>query len=755
MFLSILAFLAGDMCLQTFSQLPSMFYLYVMLMSGLFFCWCGQSFRTFGRLVFAFLFGITWSCWMATNTLSWVLPKEQEGKPQLITGYIASIPEKNSRNTSFTFLLNKTHHVVQLAWQDASASLHVGDQWQLLVSLKRIHGTQNPGAYDSEAGALQKGLRAKGSVIANQKNLYLSHNIFRYPIEQLREWLLEKIQACMPATAGSHWLKALMVGDRRAIPQEEWQVLRRTGTNHLMAIAGLHIGVIAGFIHFIVNWCWRLSPRLLYLMPAQQASVCAAVFAGILYSALAGFPLPTQRACFMLMLFGLLFVLRRQSNPWQVWILAMGMVLILNPLSVLTESFWLSFGTLALIIYGMGGRLSPSGWWWKWGRVQWVIAVGLIPLSLSQFGEVSLVSFIANCIAIPWLAFFILPFCFLGTIAALIFPWLGKGILLLAGVSLSGLWWLLTWFASLPLSAWSQAMPSTFIYFISIGGCLLLLLPAGAPGRWLGFLWLMPLFFYQPDKPKQGELWLTLLDVGQGLSVVVQTATHSLVYDTGEKIGPIDMGERVLLPFLRTVGIKKVDMLVVSHGDNDHIGGAASLMHHLPIIQIKTSVPEKLPTNHTNYCLAGDSWMWDGIRFSFLHPTREDLGFGNDSSCVLRIEQGEHAVLLTGDIEKLAEQHLLTRASSLTADILVAPHHGSKTSGIREFIEAVHPRYVLYAVGYRNRYHFPHPSVMKAYQDLHVQQVDSVHDGAIQFKMGELISEPVKYRLSNKRYWFD
>ena len=725
-----------------------------MLLVATFLYWYFRNYKT--KVILAFALGFCWSSWYASFTLSWVLSSNNEDRSMLISGYVASLPAKHVNQTNFMFAI-PSNVLIRLTWLDPVPAIKVGDKWQLLVKLKRIHGVQNPGGFDVEAWALQKGLRARGSVIVNKQNHFISHDYHRYPVDQFRQSLRERIQVILPHTSTAHWLMALIVGERNDIPQADWEVLRSTGTNHLMAIAGLHIGIIAWFVYVGVNWLWRRSSRLLLWVPAQQASTSIALIVAIIYSAIAGFSLPTQRASFMLIIFSGLLLMKRQTNAWYVWALALWFVLLLNPLVTLTESFWLSFGTIALIIYGMSGRLAPQGWWWKWGRVQWVIAVGLIPLSLMFFQECSLTSFIANSIAIPWLGFLILPLCFLSSIVVFVSPGLAKLLLLIAGKSLSGLWFVLSWFAKLHFSVWIHAVPHTWILVLSIIGILFLLLPRGMPGRWLGIVWLLPLLCYQPSKPKLGEAWVTLLDVGQGLSVVVQTSSHLLVYDAGMKFADsIDMGESVVLPFLRTLAVTKIDMLVVSHGDNDHIGGVAALLHALPIAEIKTSVPEKFVFPVTSYCMAGQQWEWDGIRFSFVHPQKEDIGLGNDSSCVLRIEQANYAALLTGDIEKLAERNLLQRnPAQLAASILVAPHHGSKTSGMREFIEAVHPQYVLYAVGYKNRYHFPHPSVVETYQQMNVQQLNSVNDGAIEAKLGKSAFIISRYRITQKRYWFN
>jgi competence protein ComEC len=771
MFLFVIAFLFGDLYLQLFSTLPSNMIGYSTVIVS-FLCWIRlKKYGKYYHLPFAFMVGFAWSLWYANSQLAWSLPDEAEGKPVRVIGYIASLPVTDSAQTSFMFSLEKLQYQgtlkkaktsIRLSWRRESTEFNyqpvkVGDKWQFLVRLKRIHSTQNPGSFDFEAWAFQKGLRASGYILSGKDTILLSHDRYRYPIDQFRQVLQEKIKSHLPSSKTAPWLMALMIGERNGIAKEDWEVLRNTGTNHLMAIAGLHIGMMAGFAHTLVSWLWRRSSFLALKFPAPLAGSCAALITAMLYSALAGFSIPTQRACIMLTVFILALLLRRKINAWHSWSLAMLLVLFINPLCVLTESFWLSFGTIALIIYGMSGRLASTGWWWKWGRVQWVIGIGLIPLTLTLFQECSFISFIANSIAIPWLGFFILPFCFLSTIFLLIFPSLGGVLLSIADKSLAALWVLLTWFSQLHFSAWHQVIPTFGILIISVIGFLFLLLPAGFPGKWLGLLWLIPLILYKPERPISGDFWMTLLDVGQGLSVIVQTKEHTLVYDTGPTFNAnFDMGERVVLPYLRTTGVNQIDMLIISHGDNDHLGGAQILLASLPILSIKTSVPDRLP--RADYCYAGYSWQWDGVNFSFIYPAQNDLDLGNDSSCVLSIDNGSQRVLLTGDIEKYAENNIVMRSPmSLSSSILIAPHHGSKTSSTRKFVAAVHPQFVLYATGYRNRYHFPHQRVVTVYEEIHAEQFNTVNTGAIQFKLTKenTISPPVLYRVMNKRYWYD
>lgn len=367
MFSFAIAFLLGDLWLQTFSQLPSIIFIsFILTIFFLLWIFLRQYYK-YSYLLFAFILGFTWTFWCAYQQLTLRLPKDLEGHPILITGYIASIPIINLQQTSFIFSLKKQKTLLRLVTRHPIEDLRVGDKRQFLVSLKRIHGTQNLGGFDFEALSIQKGLHGTGYILPSEKNKLLSHHWYHYPIEQLRERLQQKIATHLPHSKTAPWLMALMTGERTGIPQEDWQILRNTGTNHLMAIAGLHIGVMAELTHKIVSLIWRRFSFLLLWLPAQLAGVYGALLMAILYSALAGFSLPTERACIMLIIFSMTLLARRKIHSWHAWSFALLIVLLFNPLSVLTESFWLSFATIALIMYGMSGRLSISNLWWKWG----------------------------------------------------------------------------------------------------------------------------------------------------------------------------------------------------------------------------------------------------------------------------------------------------------------------------------------------------------------------------------------------------
>lgn len=750
--IEILAFLFGILSLTLFNITPTYLIIFLTALSSL------LIFKNFPRCKWLaiILFGFTWVSWYTHHISAWTLPSESEGKPIVVQGYIASIPEKKLHGTSFLFSLTQVASQPAHALIKLSASmpdLQAGSKWQFTVRLKRIHSLMNPGGFDYEEWAFQNGIRANGTVVNHAQHQLLNLHSSHFFLTHLRQKLKEKISANLPPTSTSPWISALALGERDNIAPEKWQVLRNTGTNHLMAIAGLHIGFLASFIYFLASQLWRRSTTLMLKMPAQYAGAIAALVIALIYSALAGFSIPTQRACLMISIGLTLLLMRRKILSWHAWSVAMLGVLLINPLSVLTESFWLSFGSVAFIIYGVSGRLQTKNLWWKVGRLQWVVSLGLIPLGIWLFQQCSLVSFIANSIAIPCVGFIIVPLTLLGCFFLLFSAKLGAMILILADKVLALLWYVLAYLAHLSWATWYQTIPVTWILLAGCAGVILFLLPSGMPGRALSIIWLLPLLLYRPAHPANGEIFFTLLDVGQGLSSVVQTQHHLLVFDTGAKLSDeYDMGDSVVVPFLHALHADKIDMMIISHGDNDHIGGAPTVLKNFPVTEIKTSVPEKMTPFAATHCLQGQSWDWDGVHFEFLYPTLTTLDLDNDSSCVLKVTNAFHqSILLTGDIEKFAEKLLLqTEKNNLSATILVAPHHGSKTSALNDFIDNVHPKIVLFPVGYRNRFHFPHEEVIDKYQQRGVQMYASDKSGALEFDLNHRGISLQPYRIAHQ-----
>jgi competence protein ComEC len=418
---------------------------------------------------------------------------------------------------------------------------------------------------------------------------------------------------------------------------------------------------------------------------------------------------------------------------------------------VLAPGFWLSYGAVGLILLVISGRLRPSGRWADLCKINWATSMGLAPLLLVFFQQVSLISPIANLIAVPSIGFILTPVCLLGALLLVIIPPVGEFVLHGAEISLQWIWWVLQQLSDLPWAQWQHSAPPAWTLPFALVGTALLLAPRGIPARWLGGVMLVPALTVIPQPPDDGHFRLTLLDVGQALAVAVQTHSHALVFDTGAKFGKnFDAGEAVVEPYLRQQGVNAIDALVVSHGDNDHIGGADSLIRHFAIGKIVSSVPGLLPVR-AEPCQAGQSFEWDGVRFDMLSPFGT-LGNENNNSCVLRVSSPSGSALLTGDIERAAESLIVERyGDGLKADILIAPHHGSKTSSTEAFLAAVKPAYVFIPMGYLNRYNFPHPDVLKRYQAINAKVLDSAHSGSITVDSG--LFPPEAYRETHGKYW--
>jgi competence protein ComEC len=441
----------------------------------------------------------------------------------------------------------------------------------------------------------------------------------------------------------------------------------------------------------------------------------------------------------------------------QVLLLALLVVVLFDPLALLSAGFWLSFAAVALLLFISANRLGKPSYWYQIGKVHLAMAIGLGPLLILFFQQVSLVAPLANYLAVPLIGVLITPLSLLAVLVAFISPWFASVLLWPVETLLTWLWWLLLQMADWPLASLSGIHAPWYSVLFAVLGVLLLLAPKGMPARYLSLFFILPVFFYPPKIPTAGEVWFTLLDVGQGLATVVQTQHHTLVFDTGAKYAEqADMGESVVLPYLQYQGISQIDTLLISHGDIDHSGGAESLLADMPVTKIYSSVAAWAERPSGNYCRTGQRWQWDGVDFSMLSPDEKGFNSENDNSCVLRISNRQHSFLLTGDIQQTAESHLVERyGNDLASEVLVAPHHGSKTSSSQSFIEQVRPERVLIPAGYRNRFGFPHLSVMQRYEKLQANIFSSANNGAISLKTDGAEMTQTLARQQQRKYWME
>lgn len=759
MYLLVCGYLMGICFIFLLTKIPNFYLLFLLLLCLLIIA--PRINKKLFLFILGVIFGVISVAYTSYKTLSWVLDKNLENRAILITGEVSGLPKFETHLAHFDFNLQtinsqKKSAKISLAWYNLPEGvfLHAGDQWQLSVRLKRPHGQLNPGGFDYEAWLFSKKIRATGYVVASSKNQKLNSNFLYHPINLLRQYLQAKLSMHLSNQTTAGLIIALIMGAQNQITSSQWQVMRNTGTNHLMAIAGVHLGFVAGFIYFLCNFIWRRLPKLMLKIPAHSAASIAAWIVALFYSALAGFSLPTQRALLMfsMLIFGILW--KKEWRIWQSIFLALLIVLILDPLVVLTVSFWLSFAAVFAILFGISGRLNQGGIWWKYGRVQWVITLGLIPLTFILFQQTSITAFIANLFAVPAVGFAVLPFCFLGTFLIFLWPEAGHLLLILSAQILEKIWWILSFIANIKWGIWQPTTTNIWMIIAALFGILVLLLPKGIPGRWLGCACFLPLIFYKHVSLAPGFFKTTVLDVGQGLAIAVQTRNHILIYDTGPPVGPVDdTGSRIIIPFLNAMGMRKIDRLIISHGDSDHSGGAKTLIKTFAINDILTSAPEQF--TDARQCQQGQIWIWDDVVFEMLYPAPEFFHLKNNSSCVLKIGQGRNSVLLTGDIERLAESIILQQPNKLSAKVLVAPHHGSATSSTVKFIQAINPELVIFSMGYQNKFHFPNRKVVERYINNKTQLDDTAKSGAISFILGK--NSELKwdnYRRSHWRIWY-
>lgn len=791
----------------------------------------------------AFLLGFLWLEYLSQARLQHVLPKDLEGIPLVIEGIVDGLPQDGIDGRRFTIkvlqwqkasLWHQTNSFqdsqkrlfpprISLGWYaprdffGASAQaldlqkipkIFPGQRWLLTVKLKQARGTLNPHAFDYERWMFMNNLGANGYVFNPNglsskafKPQKLSENSYNLlaNIERLRFLLREKILNAFPKEAAYRGvLAALVMGDQNSIAQDDWIIFNVTGIGHLISISGLHVTMLAGFGAWIANRLWRRG-RLPLLVPAQKIGALVGFITAFLYTLLAGFQIPAQRTMMMVGVVGVALWLGRIPKAFDIWWWALALVLFLNPWAIYTPGFWLSFGAVAFILYAMPAQenlqesKAPDVEWIMFERfresitqacrVQAVVTIALIPMTLWWFSQFSLVSPLANAFAIPLISFVITPLAMIG---AFLPSFIGDYCLHFAHYCIEGLVWLLR-----PMSTWSwsviyAAKPSWWAFILGTLGALLAIKPGDMRLTWrsrlagllLCLALLLPKLSRLGEGLDSGDFKVLVWDIGQGTAVLIQTKNHHLLYDTGPVGGPHnDPGLRTILPYLRGEGISKLDMLAISHRDADHIGGVKSIAQNIVIDRVIGSIPENhalmntlVEQNlHPQPCQAGQEWEWDGVRFIVWHPAPQTTfeaefhqGKPNELSCVIEVRNRYHSVWLTGDVEKNGESEIVQRIHDSSHDavqwnrlnkVLMAPHHGSKTSSTPQLIHAVDPQFAFSQSGYQNRYGHPHPIVVKRYKDRGTPLWDSSHTGAqIWLFQGTDLSFQI-FRETERRLW--
>ncbi|MBJ9895754.1 DNA internalization-related competence protein ComEC/Rec2 [Burkholderia cenocepacia] len=770
---------------------------------------CGWMLWALAACVAGFGYAAARAEWRLSDNL----PTEWEGRDIVVTGVIRGLPVIDETGARLLFAVESNDAglarfppLIRLSWRaygaaatrDALPDWRAAQRWRFVVRLKRPHAEANPGVRDSEAAWFAAGIRAIGYVSAPRRAALLDARAsgWRASIGRVRDALRTRIGEVLGTDAAHRGIvAALAIGEQSGIGEDDWRVLRNTGTSHLVAISGLHVGLVGALAGWLVSMVWRRvrwrGRAATLVLPAPYAAALAALVAAAGYAALAGFNVPAQRAWWMIAGGGIAYLAGRSVPTSAVLCAALGGVLLADPWAVLSAGFWLSFGAVAVILLAVAGwravreadeagmergaadwRRRLRAWTPRGGRrlaeatrVQYAVTIGLAPLTAAWFAQVSLSGPFGNAFAIPWVSSVVTPVVLAGIALP---PPLDAAAFRLAHAALEPMMTLLGHLADWPAGVFWLRMPDWPVLALACVGVAWVLMPRGWPLRWAAPLTWLPLVAPAPDAPPPGGFRMTVLDVGQGAAVLVETARRTLLFDAGPGAESSHAGTRIVAPALRARGISTIDSLVLSHADADHAGGAAAVYAAADVRQLlagiapksrlwrdaqAAGVADRLP------CAAGQRWTWDGVAFTMLWPPGgRSAGSSNGQSCVLRIDAGGTSALLTGDIEAGAERRLVADArDALAAQILVVPHHGSRTSSMEPFLDSVGPRVAVFPVGYRNRFGHPHRTVLARYEARGIPLPRTDRDGAVRFAVAPAGGGFgfARYRDERRRYWMD
>ena len=750
------------------------------------------------RFTAGLAFGIFWSSIFALNCLSQKLPDTLENRDLVITGMVNGLPQPFEEGIRFQFHVEKAAlgrqnvsipENLMLTWgtkyHRAKLSrvpdISPGQRWQLNVRLKRPHGNANPNGFDYELWLLEQGIRATGYVNNDprlpDKNV-LTDSFISTPmnwVNRVRSVLRERIYRALPNSEYAGVIVALVIGDQKAISQSSWEIFNRTGISHLVAISGLHITMISSLFALLMGTLWRRSfftgKQWPLIIPAQKMAAIAGVVMALAYVALAGFGVPARRTLCMIIIVAIALWTGRLTRFSHTLLAAAGIVSLFDPWALLKPGFWLSFGAVGMILYATSGKTgktdqNPS----RLSRfrhslsiaasTQWAVTIGLVPLTMLFFGRISVIGPLANAVAIPLVSTVVTPLALIGSILP---EPVNAYVLTVAHFLTKVLVVFLEWLSSFSLAVWTAPAPSFYLILFAMAGTLWMLAPKGWPHRYLGVLCWLPLLLLTPVHPDYGEAHVTVFDVGQGSSILIETQKHRMLFDTGPVYSTdSDAGDRVVIPYLTSRGIGSLDTIVVSHADIDHAGGLLTLTKKLPVKTIYSSIAPDSTLAQTlqdnRPCIIGQDWEWEGVRFEMLHPSSDDyLGENNKTnelSCVLKVSTSKYSMLLTGDIGKKEEEKLVSRlGEKLKSDILMAPHHGSNSSSTWPFLFLVKPRFVVFQAGYLNAYGHPDYRTVERYKLTDTDMYRTDKDGAIIFSLGDVLDARSWRRGKNTRYW--
>lgn len=709
-------------------------------------------------LLLAFTAGLALTAFEAGRVIDSRWPSSRFGEVLTVEGMVASLPQAlrgddgfdggtggDAVSTTWRFRFDPHDAAlpprIRVAWYRSSETLRGGECWRLRLVLRTPHGGVNPGGFDYEGWLFRQGIGATATVRSGERCADAGgHRLLR-----LRQGFSDRLKAWLPGHPALPMVGALTLGDTSGLDEDDWQAFRLTGTTHLVAISGFNVAIVAGVVFWLVRALWRLWPALCLRLPAPSAALAASVLSAFLYALLAGFEPPVQRAALMLGLLALAGAWGGLGAPSRALALAWGLIVASDPLTLMAPGLWLSFAAVGAIFYVSAGRLGPVAGWRAAITVQLMLSVMLAPLTLYWFQGTSLTGPLVNLLAVP-VAAVLTPALIGALLLAALLPVLGLPLLrgVADGLALAqdGLQWL----ATATPQAWAAASPEPAALLLALIGAVALFAPAGMPLRIFGLLALSALWL-PPPRPVEQGFRLTVLDVGQGLAVVVHTARHTLLYDAGPAYpGGFDAGRSVVVPYLLRNGVRSIDRLIVSHGDLDHRGGA-------PAVAAALTVVERRGAGSDHPCRAGERWRWDGVDFAVL--AGPEAGWSdNDGSCVLKVGHRGHAALLAGDIEAKREARLLDdEPEQLRAELLVTPHHGSRTSSTAAFIEAVQPTLSIHSAGWHHRFGHPSREVVTRYAERGVAQLATGDSGAVSIEVDRNGRRITVERQRARRLW--
>lgn len=702
------------------------------------------------RWLVACVLGFAWTWLHVADRLAERWPAHLAGQVVAVEGVVAELAAPFGGGRRFELAELRVDGVpmdgrVRLAAYDPAPGPRLGERWRLHARLRSPRGFMNPGGFDFEGWLFRERIVATGYVVPQTGDGPIAGE--GGGLLALRAAIASRLEHIAGASPHAGVVVALGVGLTHGMDGDAWDVLQATGTSHLISISGLHVGLVAAGVAWLVRRSWGWSAALRARCAPVDAAALWGLGAAFGYALLAGFAIPTLRALLMLGVVLLRGLLRRHGPGEAALAQAFAVVLVADPLAPLFPGFWLSFVAVAALPLGVLGGFRG---WIAQVRTQWVVTLLIAPLTLGVFQTVSLIAPLVNLVAIPLFGFLVVPPVLLGI---LLLP-AGDGVaavpLSLAVGTLDLAWPWLERAAASPVAAWSAGPRPVWVLLAAQLAFLLCVAPRGLPGRWLAAPLLLPLVLWRPAAPEHGAFELAVLDVGQGLAVAVRTARHALLYDAGPRFRGGDAGDLVVAPYLEARGVRTLDLMIVSHDDEDHRGGVASVRARVPVRQTLTGGWRDGPR-----CEAGRRWHWDGVDFELLHPARGSAWDDNDGSCVLRIAGAGGSVLLTGDIEQAAERALVAAGAPLAADVVVAPHHGSATSSSEALIARAHARYVVYSAGHANRWGFPAAEVRARWREAGARELSTAESGAVVFDVSPVhgVTEPYEHRRAARRYW--